>query len=197
MNIPITVPDGARGAWRVETFTVSTEDETFQRLRAACNPQRAPRFTPAGTYKRLIYRGSVVMSNTPDECRDFSLAIHYARGQCLINGLGLGVVLQGVLSKPEVERATVIEIDQDVIDLVGAHYLARYPDRVSIICANALTLKLPSGMHYAMVWHDIWPTICADNLPDMRLLHRKYGRRADWQGSWCRAECEAANQRGW
>jgi hypothetical protein len=34
------------------------------------------------------------------------------------------------------------------------------------------------------VWHDIWLDLCTDNLEGMGKLHRKYGRRTDWQGSW-------------
>ena len=34
--------------------------------------------------------------------------------------------------------------------------------------------------------HDIWDDICLDNLETMATLHRKYGRRCDWQGSWKR-----------
>lgn len=41
-----------------------------------------------------------------------------------------------------------------------------------------------------MVWHDVWDYIDANNLTQMHALHRKYGRRADWQGSWCRDQCE-------
>ena len=49
---------------------------------------------------------------------------------------------------------------------------------------------MPRGMKFTVVWHDIWNHICSDNLPDMHKLHRKYGRRTDWQGSWARHLCE-------
>jgi hypothetical protein len=32
-------------------------------------------------------------------------------------------------------------------------------------------------------------------LVEMRSLHRRYGSRCDWQGSWCRRECERARRR--
>ena len=62
--------------------------------------------------------------------------------------------------------------------------------KLNIICADALEWKPPKGTRYNAVWHDIWDNICGDNLDDMKKLHRKYGRRTNWQGSWCRDQCE-------
>lgn len=36
----------------------------------------------------------------------------------------------------------------------------------------------------------IWPEIVTTNLPEMTRLHRKYGRRVGWQGSWCREQLQ-------
>lgn len=129
----------------------------------------------------------MIMSDTPDELRDFQMAVLRAKGHILINGLGLGCVVTACLRKPEVETATVIEIDSDVIALVGSHFT---DDRLTIINADAFQYQPPKGQRYQMVWHDIWDSICSDNLPQMHRLHRKYGRRADWQGSWSRELCE-------
>jgi hypothetical protein len=67
--------------------------------------------------------------------------------------------------------------------------------RCEVVCSSALDYKPPKGVTYGAVWHDIWDAICVDNLDEMKKLHRKYGRRADWQGSWCRYECEAQERR--
>ena len=75
-----------------------------------------------------------------------------------------------------------------MIDLVGPSF--SHDDRVNIICADAFEWRPPKGVRYNAVWHDIWDDICTDNLPEMTRLHRKYGRRADWQGSWCRELCK-------
>lgn len=130
------------------------------------------------------------MSDTPDEIRDLYPIVWKAQGHVLINGLGLGVVLQACLQKEDVTRATVIEISPDVIALVAPHYREKYGDRFEVIQADALAWKPPKGVRYGAVWHDIWDTICWENLESMKLLHRRYGRRADWQGSWCRYLCE-------
>ena len=126
------------------------------------------------------------MSDTPAEMRDHSYAVRMAKGSCLINGLGIGLVLKNILLKSEVTDVTVVEISQELIDIVAPHY---QDERAVFICASAFDYKPPKGKRYQMVWHDIWDDICADNLPEMTRLHRKYGRRADWQNSWCKAEC--------
>ena len=124
------------------------------------------------------------MSDTTAEQRDHIEPVYKAKGHVLINGLGIGMVLMNCLEKPEVTRATVVERSQDVIDLVGPYYKKKYGKRVEIIKADALTYTPPKGIRYGMVWHDIWSDICGDNYEQMKKLHRRYGGKCDWQGSW-------------
>lgn len=139
-------------------------------------------YIPEGEYTSLTCKGrGIVMSDTPDEMRDHYHAFWKAKGHVLINGLGLGMVLGAILRKPEVEHVTVIEIDPDVIDLVGPHYAC---GRLTIINVDAFEYVPPKGARFGAAWHDIWDDYCADNLPEMTRLKRRYGRRADWQGCW-------------
>lgn len=178
MEIEIDVPDGVSGDWKVETFKV---DKPSLYLSLKGRP-----IVP-GTYKRLTYRGQVVMSNTPAEIDDFRSFHHYARGNVLINGLGLGVVVKALLQKETIKSITVIEKSEDVIKLVAPTFSSE--PRVTIIQGDAFTWKPPRAMYYDSVWHDIWNDICAENLKDMVKLHKKYGKRCSFQASWCRAEC--------
>lgn len=182
----VTVPEGVSGIWKVERFTVSTEDSKMDSLYGSFHGNR---FTPPGTYTRLTRNGFLIMSDTPDEMRDHLSPVHYAQGHILINGLGLGMVLNACLVKPEVEKATVIEMSEDVINLVGPHYKQLFGDRVEIIHASAFDYKPPKEVRYGMVWHDIWGDLCSDNLEEMARLHRKYARKTEWQGSWGKEIC--------
>ena len=179
----VAVPEGRMGPWSVERFEVSAREAALFSI------NRQGRCIKAGTYTRLSHeeRG-VVMSDTPAEKRDHVGFVVNAKGHVLINGLGLGMCLAAALRKPEVERVTVVELDADVIALVGRHYAA--DARVEIVHCDAFAYQPPKGVRYGAVWHDIWDDITSDNLPEMTRLHRKYGRRADWQGSWARYECE-------
>lgn len=178
----VTIPEAKKGDWMIEKFIVDKTD-LHSLLRG--------RGVPFGEYTRAMRNGVLVMSNTPSEMSDHYSPVLQAKGSCLINGLGIGMVLKNILLKPEVEDVTMIEISQDLIDIVSPHY---QNDRVQFICADAFTYKPPKGKRYNMVWHDIWDYICGDNIPEMTKLHRKYGRRTDWQGSWCKYECQRANR---
>lgn len=182
MDIHIDVPDGVSGDWRIETKEIS---EGRARLLAAMSKSR--RYVPAGTYKLLIRGFVTVMSNTPDEIADHHDFYWNAKGRVLVNGLGLGMAIEMVIQR--VDHMTIVENSPDVIALVAPHYLAKYPDKLEIVHADAFEYQPPKGVRYNAVWHDIWDNICADNPPEMARLHRKYGRRADWQGSWARDLC--------
>lgn len=182
------IPTGSKGVWRIERFVVDEMAAALERIRMFSSLGRG---CPVGEYTRLMNGRGIVMSDTPDELRDCVEPIYEARGDCLLNGLGLGVILHNMAVKQEVKTVTVVELSQDVIDLVGPYYLAQpYGHKIKIICADALTWKPPKGKRWSVVWHDIWNDIREDNLPEMHTLHRKYGRRCDWQGSWCRYDCE-------
>ncbi len=183
----VDVPEGESGPWKVARFT----PEGFSAvLFNAKNPARA--LKPGETYTQLTRNGTVVMSDTPAEIRDhYSLAGHL-RGRLLFNGLGLGVAMQGALDQPEVDHLTVVEISSNVLSLVASHYMTRYGNRLTIVHADALEWKPPPSVRYDAVWHDIWDDICGDNWPSMMKLHRKYGRRCDWQDSWCRDKIRSA-----
>lgn len=193
-----TLPEGERGPWKIERYEVTEEGAKFHNLRCAFQPGMVGRSIPAGTYTKLTRNGTLVMSDTPAEIRDHYMLYHKAHGHVLINGLGMGVALSMILGKPEVGHVTVVEIDADVIALVGPHFLRKNPNRLTIVQGDAFTWQPPKGQRYGAVWHDIWDTVCTDNLSEMAMLHRRYGRRADWQGSWCKEDCRfLRDQRGW
>jgi len=178
----VNIPDAQMGEWKVEKFTVSEEDARFFNLRCFMHRDFDRMIVP-GTYTKLTYRDFIIMSDTPAEKRDHLGIVKRARGRILINGLGLGVVLQAILLKPEVYKVDVVEISEEVIWLV-APYIG--DERVTIYHADAFTWKPPKGVRYNVIWHDIWYTLSEDNLSEMKKLHRRYGRKCDWQGSWGR-----------
>jgi len=174
----VSLPDMEQGQWRVEKFTT---------VKICWASEKAGRHVPVGqTFTRLLFDGQLLMSDTPAEQNDHRLPIIKATGDCMLHGLGLGLVLKNILLKPEVQTVTVIESSQTLIDLIAPHYS---DPRVVFINADALTYKPPKCQRYHMVWSDIWPTITMDNLKTMGILHRKYGKRADWHGCWCHYEC--------
>jgi len=191
VKIEVNIPDGVSGDYEVKTFSVNKNDDWISAMKTG-------RSVPEGTYKKLKRKDTTVMSNTPDEIRDFMGFVNRAKGSVLVNGLGLGVLLNALLEKPEITDITVVEISEDVIKLVAPYITDK---RVTIVHSDCFTYKPPKGKRYNAVWHDIWDYICTDNLDDMKKLHRKYGRISDYQESWARNLCERYakrdNERYW
>lgn len=184
--------------WAVEKFTVNKDSPGLWKLALQ------GRYLEYGDYTRLCYyrngvpfdedgsgpylrRGAnLIMSDTPAEQHDHLKVISQAQrrgGKVLIHGLGLGMVLKAVLDAPNVTSVDVVEIDQELIDLVGPYY---NDPRLTIHQGDALTFRWPKGRYWDVVWHDIWNDICADNLPDMKRLAYSFGKRTDWQGFWAK-----------
>lgn len=188
-----SVPCGKRGPWTIDEVTVTAEDALMHNLRAM-RDGNAYLTIKAGTFKRLWHeKRGVVMSNTRMEVITAYEAYRDAKGNVLVFGLGLGMVLEGILSKPEVNRVTVVEIDPDVIALVAPHF--GNDGRVTIVQGDAYAWEPPKGEVYDYVWHDIWDDINADNLPLMAKLSRRFSRKAKAQGFWSREQARRDKRR--
>ena len=192
------IPPGEIGDCRVEKFTVSEEDASFFNLREAIC-YGGGRYVDPGIYTRLWIGGVLVMTDTPAETGDHSLFTRIAKGNVLISGLGLGIVARAVLLKDNVEYVVINEINPDVIKLVAPYVEEEFGSRVLINEADAFSWKPPKGLKFDAVWHDIWATICGDNYPEMKLLHRRYARwlnrdSDEWllpfNSSWCLEEAK-------
>lgn len=184
----VDLPAGRSGTVEVRTFIVSPEDEAMQRLRCAVNG--STRYCPTGTYTALYRNGMLWMSDTPDERTDSLICLcHAARigaESALVNGLGLGSVLRGLMAIG-VRRLDVVEIDPDVIALVGPTYQRLCADagvELHIYPGDAYTIELDGA--WDIVWSDIWVDVCSTNLAEMDRLVRKYDARCCWHGQWGR-----------
>ena len=199
-----TLPEGTHGRHEV----VRQKLDDLGRLRCVINGHG---ITDLPVTKLVRYRTeeregmtTLVMSDTPDEIQDHVGFIARARGRVLIHGLGIGMCVRAVLRKEEVEHVDVVEMSADVIALVAPWLYQEFgTERLTIHCGDCLDFKWPTGTRWSAVWHDIWDTICTDNIPQMGTLHRKFGQRCDWQGSWSKEVClwhrrrENANPWGW
>ncbi len=185
----ITIPAGEKGDWKIIKFSVSKEDARIFNLGRLMSHQGS-RIIQPGNYTKLIRHNTLVMSDTPAEMNDHYEIIQRAMGHVLINGLGLGMIAQACLRKPEVGHVTVVEISEDLIELVGSHYKKMYNGQLTIVHADAFEYSPPKGTRYNAVWHDIWDDINSDNWEQYKRLHRKYGRKTDWQGSWGRRDIQ-------
>jgi len=178
----VSVPEGTSGIWTIEKFEVG--ESGVGNIRNQISAFTTGRTVPDGNYTRLCRGLTTVMSDTPDEYKDCVGAIYNSKGKVLIVGLGLGMVLQEITKRPEVNHVTVIEKSHGVIELVSEHYNKMFGDKINIIEADIFKWKPKKEDHWDCVWFDIWDDLCTDNLSEMATLHRRFGRKADWKGSW-------------
>lgn len=162
----VKVPNGKSGPWRIEPFKIEMGIRYLRLVRDGRDPG-------LGTFTRLVHeRHRVVMSDTHAEIRDLVRFLPLLDGRVLVTGLGLGMTVHALLSKPTVTKITVIERDPHVIKLSGSTYLK--DKRVEIICADAFAWKPPKGVKFDCAWHDIWNEICGSNWPEMKRIRLHY-----------------------
>jgi len=185
----IKLPKMKFGIWEVTTFKV--DDNAADQFNISQWEQGIPdRGIVPGTYTSLIFKDEsgerhVMMSDTPAERKDHVPAVvHCEPGSTwIIMGFGLGVLVNALM-RAGAGHLTVIEMDEGIIENIVPIYLKKFGDRLLVLHADALKWKPPKGAKWDCAWHDIWPTISEDNLPEIATLKRRYARRVKWQGAW-------------
>lgn len=178
-----------KGLAKIDKFSITEEEAKMANISYMFGGDYALQRISAGEYVKLIVDGVLMMSDTPMERRTNREFIDKAKGDVMIAGLGIGLILENLKPKVEsgeVKSIVIYEKFQDVIDLVYPIYSdmpleVRYED--------ILTYKPPRGEEYDTIYFDIWPDISTDNLPEMALLHQRWKnrkRKDGWMNSWMR-----------
>lgn len=142
-----------------------------------------------GKYVKLEVNGELMMSDTHMERKSNFDFIDNAKGDVMIAGLGIGLILHNIRNKVnsgEIKSITIYEKYQDVIDLVSPYYNDM---PITYKCQDILEYIPPKEEKYDTLYFDIWPTIDYEkNLPEIRLLHNrwKYHKKDknSWMNSW-------------
>jgi hypothetical protein len=100
------------------------------------------------------------------------------------------MILVPILQNPKVKSVLVLEKYQDVIDLVEAPVrkaVSEDATKLTVLCADVFMWDPPKGQVFDMIYFDIWPEICTDQLPAITKLKRKFCRRLrpdGWMKAW-------------
>ncbi len=178
------------GCAEVDHFEVSKFESQMSAMRRGD-------YVPAGKYARLRVRGYLMMTDTMMEQHTNFEFCRRAHGNVLISGLGLGMIIAAVLDKPTVRGITVVEKYPEVIRLVS-----KYFPSITCICADITEWTPPKGSKWNVIYHDIWPDVCTDNLQTMYALERRFRKYLDkadpdrWQGSWRKEHLQSLARRG-
>lgn len=149
--------------WRLDHFTITEKD--WRAKIEGISP---------GTYVRLVHAGEVVMSNTNMEKRTNLEFCHNAHGDIIIGGLGIGMIIFAIQDKPEVKSITVIEKNEEVIEMVATQL--NFNDKVKIVHADVFEWRPEKGVKYDMSYMDIWNYVNEDVYEEMKQLKKKYAR---------------------
>ena len=141
-----------------------------------------------GTVVSLHVEGEdgTMMADNGFERRTSLPAVRQARGDVLIAGLGLGMILHPICGRGRVRSVTVLEKYPDVLELVRPSLPRTRKLRIEI--ADAFTWE-PGARAFDTIWFDIWPHFGAGTLVDMVKLHSRYKphlRPGGWMDSWMR-----------
>ena len=177
---------GESGEAKIDFFEVSSIDSRMTSFSGGRN------YVPEGRYARLRVNGELMMTNTRmEQITNFSV-VQKARGNVLVAGLGLGMILVPILAKPEVETVTVVEKYRGVIDIVAPKFRDKQDPsaidrKLSIVHADIMEWTPPKGLKWDTIYGDIWPTVCVDNLTEVSRFNRKFRSRlapGGWRGCW-------------
>ncbi len=124
---------------------------------------------------------TIVMEDSQSELRKHLPIWLHAKGNVLVTGLGLGCVVRGLLANPDVDRITVVEIDEAIIRIVGHEF--RGNRKVTMVHGDALKFHTMELFDYA--WHDLFTD---EGEPHLQVLHarlmKKFYANCRCQGAW-------------
>lgn len=191
-NLTSLIPEAKTENFEISTIEMDAERVRFEKMKSAFDGHYKETYAlRAGKYVRLISKKAdqIMMSNTPMEMETQVDFVRSAKGKVFIAGLGIGMVTLAIQDNPEVTEITILEKEQEVIDLVAKHL--PFNKKVKIVQGDAFTFKTPE--QFDILYFDIWNTISADNYREMKALTKLYrknkvkgGAIIHWRQSDCR-----------
>ena len=154
---------GKVGNFELSKFEITRENRPFR-----CD-------IPDGKYVRLmdISGRECVMSDTPMEKSTNYDFVRKAHGVVFIAGLGIGMIVLAIQDKENVKSITILEKNQDVIDLVAPQLPLN--DKVKIIQGDVFDYEFARGTKFDVLYFDIWNFVNSDVYKnEMQVLKKKY-----------------------
>ena len=198
-NMVQFLKEGETEKFSLQHFNVTEKEVRHCKMIDAIHGRREYAGFTAGKYVKLVRKNTtfnnIVMSDTWMEKYTNMEVYYHAKGDVLIAGLGIGMVLLGIQSKPEVTSITVVEKEQEIISLVTSHLPLN--DKVTIVHSDIFSYV--PDRKFDTIYFDIWDNLCGDNWEEMKKLHRKFVRKRKpngWMSSWRKWEHQELHRRG-
>lgn len=182
-RVPRSVEPQEFGLWRIER--IKADLSLIAPLEMAMGPRLVgfPDYTLLRRYTIACEMGKpweIVMEDSRRELRKHLPIWMAARGRVLVTGLGLGCVVRGLLANRDVDRIEVVEIDHDIIRIIGREFAGNA--RVGLTMGDALNEDVVAG-RFDFAWHDLWQEDDGLQLTHAQLFEN-FGDRCGPQGAW-------------
>jgi spermidine synthase len=130
----------------------------------------------------------VMMSNHETETITNQKFIDNAKGNVLIFGLGLGLIIFPLLNDEQITKIDIVEIDSDIISYVGdiikSHDVRNI---VRIHKGDSFEYHNELQTTYDTIYFDIWEYVGEKELYEIKDLHKTYTiflNKNGWMDSW-------------
>ena len=177
-RIEVNIPEGISGNYLVRHYTKETESRDWKIYLDMKNE-------PYDNHTVLIKDSCrmPIMQDSQAEYNEHQWLWDNATGDVLVGGLGLGMIHQALIDNPNVKSVTIIESEQDVVDLVWEH--CAKDDSFTLVVADFETWNPPEDSSFDTVWADTW---LVDNPITMKayrdLVINKYSQFTNNIGFW-------------
>ena len=181
-RVPRTILPQKFGLWTIERLVAGGQLASPTEQAMHVEMCGFPDYTLLRRYTLACEMGApaeIVMEDSARELRKHLPIWLAGRGRVLVTGLGLGCVVRGLLANPDVDQVDVVELDDDILRVIGPEFAC--DPRVYLHAGDALEIELPGRFDYA--WHDLWVEGPGLQLLHARLFHR-FSRRCGPQGAW-------------
>jgi len=178
------IPDGESGDYKVERCTATTGEPSWLNY---VNYRNIAEGDYTVLYRKFGESWLNIMQDTEQEYVEHQWLMPRMSGDILIAGLGLGVIHIPLLESDDVTSVTVVESEQDVIDLVWDN--CAKDDRFTIVHADIHTWT--PDRTWDVGWFDTWLTTDYDEDGNIigieaykNLIQEKYGSIVTDIGGW-------------
>ena len=185
-RVPNSLKSQVFGNWRIDHFLLPERArnglhwQDYTLLRHAIYPKiDYSNMHLADDDGRIL---DIVMEDSPIELSRHLPIWLQAHGRILITGLGLGCVVRGLLASPKIQHIDVIEIDADILSVIGAEFATN--PRVSLHHGDALQVEFPQDARWNFAWHDIWTEGNVGLQQEHAKLIMRFDRQTGQQGAW-------------
>jgi hypothetical protein len=178
-RVVVDIPEGVSNNFTVAHYTMETTDNNWGMY---LNMKSESSDTP---YTVLLKDGCPmpIMQDSHAEYKEHQWLWDNATGDVLVGGLGIGMLHQKLIDNPNVTSVTIIELEQDVVDLVWEHCIK--DDSFTLVVADFETWNPPEGSSFDTVWGDTW---LVDNSLTMKdystLIRDRYSQYTPNIGFW-------------